>query len=243
MDSYPDIHLFFSQRFFRRGVLPEAKEVEKTDDVRAAAVKFEDPQAGKSEVMLYAVGCSMQRVQVKGEVSIKALIDSGAEINVISEALASEARLPMRRDHRLDMIEASGAKSQFIRVCEDVKINIDEARTLVPIFVTKGNEYPLILGRPYERRACLSVKNTPNEICELEVTGDNARWYSSNRSLQKCFQSRWVGNISRENRGLFKRIGGCPVGSICNLLERQHATCAGAMVSTEQTCHANDTKM
>jgi hypothetical protein len=59
------------------------------------AVKFEDFQAEKSKAMLYAMRCSMQRVQINDEIYIKTLIDNDVEINVMSETLVSETQLLM----------------------------------------------------------------------------------------------------------------------------------------------------
>jgi hypothetical protein len=48
------------------------------------------------------------------------------------------------------MIEVSEVKAQFIEVCKNVKIDIDEAKTMISIFVIKSKEYSLILNRSFE---------------------------------------------------------------------------------------------
>jgi len=49
------------------------------------------------------------------------------------------------------MIEVSKAKAQFMKICENVKINIKEAKTIILIFMIKDNKYSLILNKSYER--------------------------------------------------------------------------------------------
>jgi len=48
------------------------------------------------------------------------------------------------------MIEISEAKTNIIEYCNDMKIDIDEAKSMISIFVIESNEYTLILSRSYE---------------------------------------------------------------------------------------------
>jgi hypothetical protein len=48
------------------------------------------------------------------------------------------------------MIEVNEAKALFIEVCKNVKINIDEAKTMISIFIIESNEYSFILSKSYK---------------------------------------------------------------------------------------------
>jgi len=100
-------------------------KMKKTDDVRVTVVKFEDSSLKKSNVILYAVTCSRTQVLMSDEIYVKTLLDSDAEINVMSETLVAKAQLSMQRDIHLNMIEVSEAKTNIIECCDNVKINID----------------------------------------------------------------------------------------------------------------------
>jgi len=172
------------------------KETKKTDDVQVTAVKFEDSSLEKSNAILYAVTCSRTRVLMSDEIYVKTLLDSDAEINVMSETLVARTQLSMRRDIHLDMIEVSEAKTNIIECCNDVKIDIDEAKSVVSIFVIESDEYTLILSRSYERKARLCTNNTSKETCEMTVTDDDERMMffksilahnSVNRDMLKIF--------------------------------------------------------
>jgi hypothetical protein len=84
------------------------------------------------------------------EIYIKILLDNDAEINVMSKTLVTKVQLFMQRDIHLNMIEVSEAKTNIIKCCNDVKINIDKAKSMISIFVIKSDEYTLILSRLYE---------------------------------------------------------------------------------------------
>jgi len=172
------------------------KKTEKTDDVQVTAVKFEDSSLEKLNIILYAVTCSRTWVLMSDEIYVKTLLDSDAEINVMSETLVARAQLSMRRDIYLNMIEVSEAKTNIIECCNDVKIDIDEAKSVISIFVIQSDEYILILSRSYERKTCLCINNTSKETCEMTVIDDDERMMffklilthnSVNRDVLKIF--------------------------------------------------------
>ncbi len=153
----------------------EKKKMKKTDDVQVTAVKFEDSSLEKSNAILYAVMCSITWVLISDEIYVKTLLDNDAEINVMSETLVTKTQLSMQWDIHLDMIEVSEAKTNIIECCDDVKINIDKAKSMISIFVIESNEYTLILSRSYERKTRLCINNTSKETCEMTVIDDDER--------------------------------------------------------------------
>ncbi len=56
-----------------------------------------------------------------------------------------------------------------------MKINIDEAKLMISIFVIESNEYTLILSRSYERKMHLYINNTLKETCKMTVIDDDKR--------------------------------------------------------------------
>ncbi len=109
------------------------------------------------------------------EIYVKTLLDNDAEINVMSETLVARTQLSMQWDIHLDMIEVSEAKTNIIECYDDVKINIDEAKSMISIFVIKSDEYILILNRSNEWKTRLFINNTWKETCEMTVIDDDER--------------------------------------------------------------------
>ena len=109
------------------------------------------------------------------EIYIKILLDNDAEINVMSKTLVTKVQLFMQRDIHLNMIEVSEAKTNIIKCCNDVKINIDKAKSMISIFVIKSDEYTLILSRLYEWKIHLYVNNTLKETCKMTITDNDER--------------------------------------------------------------------
>ena len=143
--------------------------------MQVIAVKFEDSSLEKLNVILYAVRCSRTQVLMSNEIYIKTLLDNDAEINVMSEILVAKTQLFMQWDIYLDIIEVSEAKINIIECCDNMKIDIDEAKSVISIFVIKNNEYTLILSKSYEWKTRLCINNTSKETCEITVIDDNER--------------------------------------------------------------------
>lgn len=151
------------------------KKTEKTDDVQVIAVKFEDFLLEKLNTILYAMMCSRTWVLMSDEIYIKTLLDNDAEINVMFETFVARTQLFMQWDIHLDMIKVSEAKTNIIECCNDMKININKAKSMISIFVIKSDEYTLILSRSYERKTCLYINNTLKETCKMTVIDNNEK--------------------------------------------------------------------
>ncbi len=109
------------------------------------------------------------------EIYVKTLLNNDAEINVMSETFVARTQLFMQQDIHLNMIKVSEAKTNIIECCHDMKINIDEAKSMISIFMIESNKYTLILSRSYKRKTCLCINNTLKETCEMTVIDDDER--------------------------------------------------------------------
>ena len=112
--------------FFNRALIVNIKITEKFVEAKTAVVRFKESLTKKREEILYTISCFTQIMRINN-VNVNALLNSDAEINVISEKLIIRAQLLMRKNHRLNMINAIKAKSQFVKICEKIEININEA--------------------------------------------------------------------------------------------------------------------
>jgi len=143
--------------------------------VQVTAVKFKDSSLEKLNIILYAMTCSRTWMLMSDEIYVKTLLDNDAEINVMSETLVAKAQWFMQQDIHLDMIKVSEAKTNIIECCNDVKIDIDEAKLMISIFVIESDKYTLILSRSYEWKTHLCINNTSKETCEMTVIDDDER--------------------------------------------------------------------
>src|SRR5438045_4735747 len=68
---------------------------------------------------------STLKIKVKlGNVSVDAMLNTGAEVNIMSKALADRAGLMVRMNVQMGMKAVLGGLSKFAGVCKDVEVNI-----------------------------------------------------------------------------------------------------------------------
>lgn len=121
---------------------------------------------------LFAVACPTVYVHI-GDVKVRALLDSGAEINCITRRLAYEAMLPVRKGTAISLVAATGDKACFIGVCDDVEVSLGGAVVTTPIFVVDQSDHDLILGRPFARAARMQSTNMDDGSLEVSIHSDD----------------------------------------------------------------------
>ena len=90
----------------------------------------------------------MPKVKVRlGDVIVDMMLDTGAEVNIITKALADQARLTVRTNVQIRMKAVSERLSKFAGVCKDIEVNIRRIVNLQTILVIPNLAYyKLILG-------------------------------------------------------------------------------------------------
>src|SRR6266487_6702144 len=101
----------------------------------------------------------MLKVKVRlGDMVVDVILDIGAEVNVITKALADQARLTVQTNVQIGIKVVLGRLSKFVEVCEDVEVNIKRIVNLQTILVIPNLAYyKLILGQSfvYNTQVCL----------------------------------------------------------------------------------------
>jgi gag-polyprotein putative aspartyl protease len=103
----------------------------------------------RTDEKLYAAATPKLKVRVNDETLVHAMLDTGAEINVMTSEVAKEAGLAIRANPKLALVSHAGDRRQFDGICEDVEIDIGGIKTYEPIFVVTSADHRLILGQPY----------------------------------------------------------------------------------------------
>jgi len=98
---------------------------------------------------LYSVATPKIKVRINNEILITAMINTRAEINIITIDLVERSGLVMTPSPPLTIIGHGGERRRFEGVCENTPIQIGGIVTYVPVFVVSEADIPLILGQPY----------------------------------------------------------------------------------------------
>ena len=79
----------------------------------------------------------------------RALINTGAEINVMTNEVRKKFNLPMRPAPALQLISHTGHRRDFLGVCEEIDVSIGRVTTKQHIFVVNSVDHVLVLGTPF----------------------------------------------------------------------------------------------
>ena len=97
----------------------------------------------------YSMGSPKTKVCLEDGSKVLALLDTGAEINVMTKEIMEDAGLAMRRGPRLELVSHTGHSQPFLDLCEDVEVAVGGLKTRHPIFVVETGDHDLILGQPF----------------------------------------------------------------------------------------------
>jgi hypothetical protein len=93
----------------------------------------------------YAAATPKIRVKI-GNTYADAMLDSGAEVNVMTRALANRAELTVRTNLALALKTVSGERRKFDGACEEVEVSVGGISNTQTIMVIDEIDHKLILG-------------------------------------------------------------------------------------------------
>ena len=135
------------------------------------AVQFYVNTLGSAEVLeaptpysWYSMGSPKAKVRLEDGSKVTALLDTGAEINVMIKELMEDANLAMRRGPKLELVSHTGHSRPFLGLCEDVEVAIGGLKTRHPIFVVEIGDHDLVLGQPFLNSVKFSQEYKPDRI-------------------------------------------------------------------------------
>lgn len=94
----------------------------------------------------------------------QALLDTGAEINVMTKEVMENAGLAMRRGPRLELVSHTGHSQPFLGLCEDVEVAVSGLKTRHSIFVVEHGDHDLVLGQPFLNAVKFSQDYKPDRV-------------------------------------------------------------------------------
>ncbi len=112
----------------------------------------------------YSIRSLKAKVCLKDGSKVTALLDTGAEINVMTKELMEDANLAMRRGPKLELVSHTGHSRPIISHCEDVGVAVEGLKTRHPIFIVEAGDHNLVLGQLFLNSIKFSQEYKPNEI-------------------------------------------------------------------------------
>ncbi|KAF7965113.1 hypothetical protein HWV62_45565 [Athelia sp. TMB] len=101
-------------------------------------------------------------MQSDGE-SMNAIIDTGSQVNIVSQDLCSE-RINRPIDYRraMKISDANGGQGRLIGMVKNVPLNCGEVSTAADLYVGQHVPFSLLLGRPWQRSNLVTIDERPS---------------------------------------------------------------------------------
>ena len=141
---------------------PMPKDV--TDKIRVSQVEAKSQRGEEPEIstvyltdVLYQAGCPKAMVKLEG-VARPALMDSGAEVNILCTAEVERLGLPMTSVQNMKLVSANKEETLFRGIVENVSVGVGDVCVTQAFMVVDVASAPVILGMPYFMAAGVSMK-------------------------------------------------------------------------------------
>ena len=116
--------------------------------------------------LMYVVACSIVSIMIEN-IKIKAMFNSGTEVNCIFKRLTDVVQLSVRQSINIIMINVIDERVRFFDVCEAVSISIGSITISISVFVVKRSDHELLLERFFQRAARMNSINMNDESFEM----------------------------------------------------------------------------
>lgn len=110
------------------------------------------------------MGSPKAKVRLEDGSKVTALLDTSAEINVMTRELIEDANLAIRQGPKLELVLHMGHSCPFLGFCEDVELAIGGFKTRHPIFVVETGDHDLVLSQPFLNFVKFSQEYKPDRI-------------------------------------------------------------------------------
>ena len=139
------------QRLVFRNLGEEGSALERTQEARLSSICTGIEQS-------YTALTPKLRCELNRSRETIALLDTGAEINVITRDLADEAGLIVRPDPQIVLVAYTGDRKRFDGICKNVLVSVSGIEVLQHIFVVDSGEHSLLLGQPFAYASSLTFE-------------------------------------------------------------------------------------
>ena len=141
----------------------ELQQIEETVAVYEADVEERTgtltPKVEETQETYWARGCSECEIEMEGiQGPVRALIDSGSEVNLMSRRLYEAGQWIVDRDIQWKVNSVNATKNVLWGACPDVRVKVGNVIEPVNIFVHDSLPYPVILGQPFITQLRMETK-------------------------------------------------------------------------------------
>jgi len=97
----------------------------------------------------HSVNLRVLDLVLNDDVQVEAILDEGSQIVGLRKDIWEKLGLPVRSDHKMNMISVNATSNQTIGLIHDLKVTIGAYNFYLQVQVIENASYEMLLGRPF----------------------------------------------------------------------------------------------
>ncbi|KIM47247.1 hypothetical protein M413DRAFT_63547 [Hebeloma cylindrosporum] len=108
-------------------------------------------------------------------VQVEAILDEGSQIVGLRKDIWEKLGLPVRSDHKMNMVSANASTNQTIGLIHDLKVTIGAYNFYLQVQVVENASYEMLLGRPFLTLTEANTQHWANGDSHITLQDPNSK--------------------------------------------------------------------
>ena len=117
----------------------------------------------------HSVNLRVLDLMLNDNVQVEAILDEGSQIVGLRKDIWEKLGVPVRSNHKMNMISANASSNQTIGLIHDLKVTIGAYNFYLQVQVVENASYEMLLGRPFLTLTEANTQHYANGVKDLVV--------------------------------------------------------------------------
>ena len=123
----------------------------------------------------HSVNLQVLDLTLDDKVQVEAILDEGSQIVGLRKDIWEKLGVPVRSDHKMNMISANASSNQTIGLIHDLKVTIGAYNFYLQVQVVENASYEMLLGRPFLTLTEANTQHYANGDSHITLQDPNSK--------------------------------------------------------------------
>jgi hypothetical protein len=123
----------------------------------------------------HSVNLRVLDLTLDDKVQVEAILDEGSQIVGLRKDIWEKLGVPVRSDHKMNMISANASSNQTIGLIHDLKVTIGAYNFYLQVQVVENASYEMLLGRPFLTLTEANTQHYANGDSHITLQDPNSK--------------------------------------------------------------------
>ena len=123
----------------------------------------------------HSVNLRVLDLVLNDNIQVEAILDEGSQIVGLRKDIWEKLGVPVRSDHKMNMISANASSNQTIGLIHDLKVTIGAYNFYLQVQVVENASYEMLLGRPFLTLTEANTQHYANGDSHITLQDPNSK--------------------------------------------------------------------